>query len=306
MTGPRATPPATAADHPLRAALARGERAYAQSAPALQHLLAAPDHALIAPAVVAQVRGLVADLARQLAEAMVRGEPSLADEDALIDRLLGETELSAHCQALALEWRLAQRLEAELSIDPVLSPLLQEWIGLAEATLGSLAMAALAAQSRFAQNQRRMQLPLAELPAELFSAAISAAREAIRADAADPRGEARLKATYDESAGRPALLARLAREAASLAPRELTLEDAGVALWLSMLAARSGERRERIAAAAADPHLGRLLLTLRAAGVPSAEAERQALRLQPDAVLPRGLDEVGTREAVHWLAEARA
>ena len=70
-----------------------------------------------------------------------------------------------------------------------------------------------------------------------------------------------------------------------------------------------GDIRDRdaveIACAAADPHLGRLLLTLRAAGAMPAEAERQALRIQPDADLPRGLADVGTREAAQWLADVQ-
>jgi hypothetical protein len=79
-----------------------------------------------------------------------------------------------------------------------------------------------------------------------------------------------------------------------------------VALWRSAVAARSGQDRDRTACAVADPSLGRLLLTLRAAGVAPAEAERQALRTQPDAVLPRGLQDIGTREAAQWLAAAQS
>lgn len=306
MTGPRAQTPADPADHPLRAALARGDRAHARSAPALEHLLAAPDQSLIEEAVVAQVRGMLADLARQLVEARLRSRPiALAVQEAMLARLLQDGELRAHCQALALEWRLARKLEAGFSIDPVLSPLLQAWVSEGDAGIGSLAMAALAAQARFAQAQRRMELPLAELPAELFHAALAAGREVIPDGTpdADPQADARLRADYEEASSRLALLARLAREPGAQTTRVLAVEDAGVALWLSALAARSGESRDRTACAAADPHLGRLLLTLRAAGATPAEAERQALRVQPDAELPRGLEDIGTREAAQWLAE---
>ena len=300
MTGPRASSPADPADHPLRAALARGDSVHARSAPALHHLLIAPDHSLIGEAVVAQVRGMIADITRQLVETRSARDFSTASHDAVLARLLGEAELRAHCQALALEWRLAQRLEAELAIDPVLSPLLQAWVAQGDAATGSLAMAALAAQARFAQAQRRMELPLAELPAELFHAVLAVAREIAPGDAA----EARLRSNYDEATSRLALLARLAREAASQTPKALGIEEAGVSLWLSVLAGRSGEDRDRTACAAADPHLGRLLLTLRAAGMVASEAERQALRVQPDAELPRGLEDIGTREAAQWLADA--
>lgn len=306
MTGPRAQPPADAADHPLRAALARGDGVRARSALALPFLLAAADQSLIEEAVVAQVRGVLADLARQLTEARSRSRPiAVAAQEAMLARLLLEGELRAHCHALALEWRLARKLESELALDPVLSPLLQIWVAEADAATGSLAMAALAAQARFAQGQRRMQLPLAELPAELFHAALAAAQEVVPDAAPDTvtQADARLRGDYEEAGGRLALLARLALEAGSQTPKTLAVEDAGVALWLSALAARSGQSRDRTACAAADPHLGRLLLTLRAAGATPPEAERQALRIQPDAEVPRGLADVGTREAAQWLAD---
>ena len=307
MTAPRAPNQAEPALHPLRAALAHGDRMVARSGPALQHMLAAQERSLVSDAVVAQVGGMLADLARQMAEA--RGssqDASTADEIAGQLSQLGG--LRAHCQALALEWRLALRLEAELALDPVLSPVLQELVGVGGFETGGLAMAALTAQARFAQAQRRMELPLGELPAELFHAALQTACEVPSADDAEGAGraDARLRASYDEGASRLALLARLVGADHPAAVRELNVEDAGVALWLSALSARSGETREQTACAASDPLLGRLLLTMRAAGLAPAEAERQALRTQPDAELPRGLEEIGTREAAQWLAEARA
>jgi hypothetical protein len=309
MTGQRASTPADCAEHPLRTALARGELAHARSAPALQHLLAAPELSLLEEAVVAQVRGMIVDLARQLGEAR-SGERPLGSvlHEAILARLLLEGGLRAHCQALALEWRLAQRLEAEFALDSVLSPLLQNWVAAGDPAAGSLAMAALAAQARFAQAQRRMQLPLAELPAELFHAALEAAREVLGDHLADAArlADAQQRSDYEEGTTRLALLARLASGAGAQTASSLTIEEAGVALWLTTLAARSGESRDRTACAAADPNLGRLLLTLRAAGATPAEAERQALRVQPDAVLPSGLEDIGTREAAQWLAEAQS
>lgn len=308
MTGPRAHPTVDSVDHPLRAALARGERAYATSGPALQHLLALPDKSLIDEAIVAQVRGMIEDIARQLIVAQPRSRDEGGDTaDALTARLVAVEELRGHCQALALEWRLACQLERELAVDPILSPLLQSWVATGDAPTGALAMAALAAQTRFVQAQRRMQLPIGELPAELFHIVLIAARETIPDGnaPATQNAEARLRLDYEEAAGRLSLLARLEREAGPAALPALNIEQAGVALWLSALAARSGESRERTTLAVADPHLGRLLLTLRAAGVSPADAEREALRVQPDAAVPRGLEDVGTREAAQWLAEIR-
>jgi hypothetical protein len=308
MTGSRAPIPADPTDHPLRTALAQGDALRARSGPALHHILAAQDRSLLSEAVIAQVGGMLADLAEQLVAARAAAVDPVAAREAVTAQLLLVDALREHCQALALEWRLAVRLEAELALDPVLSPLLQAQVADADPGVGALAMAALAAQARFAQAQRRMQLPLGELPADLFHAALLAAREAVNAAGQDDaaRAEARLRAGYEEGAARLALFARLVASSPSIPTPMPTLEDAGVALWLSALAERSGEERDHTACAVADPLLGRLLLTLRAAGVAPAEAERQALRTQPNAELPHGLQDIGTREAAQWLAEAQA
>lgn len=301
MTGPRALIPAEPTEHPLRAALARGDRLLARSGPALLHLLHAEDDVLVGDAIVAQVGGMLADLARQLSET----SDAPADSAALMLEILVRTEaLRAHCHALALEWRLALRLENDLALDPVLSPLLQTLVSGGDTPSDTVAMAALSAQARFAQAQRRMQLPLGELPAELFHAALMAAKASLAG--LDPAAERQLRSEYDEAAGRLALLGRLAQEMADHPSRHFALEEAGIALWLSALAMRSGQSRERIACAAVDPQLGRLLLTLRAAGLGPGEAERQAVLLHPDAALPRGLHDVGTREAAQWLEETSA
>ena len=305
MTGLRAPIPPDPTEHPLRVALARGDALRARSGPALQHLLATQEHSLINEAVVAQVGGMVRDLAHQLIEQVSISDREPA-QDRLIEGLVAIDGLRAHCQALALEWRLAVRLETEMAVDPVLTPLLQSLVADTDPGVGSLAMAALTAQARFAQAQRRMQLPLAELSAELFHAVMLAAREVLAGNCKDwEQAEARLRAAYDEGAGRLSLFARLVSVATGIPAPMPPIEDAGVALWLSTMAGRSGEPRDRTACAVADPSLGRLLLTLRAVGVAPADAERQALRAQPDAVLPRGLHDVGTREAAQWLAAAQ-
>ena len=305
MTGPRAPIPAEPADHPLRAALLRGDERYARSGPALHRILAAPERSLVSEAVVAQVSGMLGHLAEQFLSA----DGSSSDPariEAVTDRLLEVDALRDHCQALALEWRFAVRLEAELAVDPVLSPLLQSLVGHTDSGVGAIAMAVLAAQARFAQAQRRMQLPVAELPAELFHAAAMAVRDSSIEWNDGDRLEARLRAGYEEGAGRLALLGRLVRAAEAIPAPMPAIEQAGVALWLTALAVRSGQERDRTTCAAADPLLGRLLLTLRAAGVAASEAERQALQIQPDAALPRGLQDIGTREAAQWLADTQS
>ena len=297
MTGQRAPLPADPAEHPLRASLARGDRGYARALPALLHMLRARDHALLSEAVIAQIGGLIADVAQQV---HALAGPGSGPTEAIADRLLADEALRSHCLGLAIEWMLALRLEQQQGLDPVLAPTLQTLVSAAEGAGSDLPMRVLAAQARFAQNQRRMTLPLGELPAELFHTALIAGRPPGGGEAG--QDEERLRASYDEGETRLALLGRLASGGGNA--DLLTVEDAGIALWLSMMAARSGQNRQRVTLAAADPHLGRLLLTLRAAGLAPAEAERQALLLNPDAELPRGLHDIGTREAAHWLAEA--
>lgn len=302
MIGPRAPYPAEPAVHPLRAALAGSERVLAASTPALAHMLAVPDRSLVSEAVVAQVGGMLDSLAARIATiAEQAGDPDGAVLETIRERLAQVEPLRAHCLGLALEWRIAVQLEGEAGLDPVMSPLLQDMVGHDETD--ALAMAALAAQARFAQSQRRMQIPLEELPAEVFHALLGIMTEVGGASAG--RAEASMRGLYDEAATRIALLSRLALMPQVARHRLLAIEDAGAALFLSGLAAMTGEDRDRTACAAGDPTLGRLLVTLRAAGLTAADAERQALRLHPDADLPRGLDEIGTREAAHWLAEVR-
>ena len=66
-------------------------------------------------------------------------------------------------------------------------------------------MSTLAAQSRFVHGQRRMELPLGELPAELFHRLIGT----VQTEAQDAAALRRLQAGYDEATGRLGLLARL-------------------------------------------------------------------------------------------------
>lgn len=306
MPGPRAQNQAEYSDHPLRAALVRGDRLLDRSGPALEHLLGIGNRSLLSDAVVAQVGAMLADLAERLASAI--GDGTQGDlAKSICDRLTRHEQLRRHCQSLALEWRLALLLEDQLALDPVLSPSFSVLVGGGDALISPLAMATLAAQTRFAQTSRRMELPLEELPAELFHEALEIARHELGpGDPTAKRGEARLRAAYDEGASRLALMARLVSGVDVREYRLFAVEEAGVALWLSALSASSGENRDVTACAAGDPSLGRLLLTMRAAGVASAEAERQVLSIHPDADLPRGLQDIGTREAAIWLVEARS
>ena len=267
----------------LREELARETRALGSVVPVLRHMLANEGQRLVTDAILARVRGMLADLAAQLLAIGEGRDPALRHaesegqgSDALAEALAGDAPLLAHCHALATESQLAERLHLNRAIDPVLSPLLQELIASDNPVIAELAMNALAAQSRFIQTQRRMSLPLGELPPELFHAITAAHvpdREALR----------RLCAGYDEGASRLGLLARLASAMRRGAIAALALDHAGPALFASALAALARSAREGVVLACHEGQVARLALLLRSAGLDADAVARQFLLLDPAA-----------------------
>lgn len=260
----------------LRDELARETRALGSVVPVLRHLLASEGQRLVSDAVLARVRGMLSDLAAQLIAA---GHPG--SQEALAETLAGDPGLLGFCHALAAESRLAERLHQQRGIDPVLSPLLQELIASDTPAIAELAMNALAAQSRFIQSQRRMQLPLTELPAELFDAVLKTGHEG--------PGLVAVRQAYDEGASRLGLLARLVAAMRRGAVAALAFDHAGPALFPSALAALAGQTRAHAVLACHEGQGMRLALTLRAAGLAPEAIERQFLTLDPAAALPRDL-----------------
>jgi hypothetical protein len=302
-----------AADHAveaiLRDELAREARALTAVVPVLRHLMSSDADALVSDAILARVRGMILDLAAQLAAAAAGRDPATrmhhgADEAAaerLAARLMGDEALIAHCHALAAEGLIAARLQQRGALDPVLSPLLQELIASEDPDVASLAMGALAAQSRFVQSQQRMELPLAELPAELFHTLVAEAQ----VGAADTAAFARLTAGYDEAATRIGLMARLVAAMRRGAIAGLAIDHAGVALFASTLAAAARTPRETAVLACHESQSARLALLLRAAGLAPTAIEHQLLLIAPTAHLPQGLGAL-TPERAAMLAHADA
>jgi hypothetical protein len=280
----------------LREELARESRALGSVVPVLRHLLAIDGQRLVSDAILARVRGMLSDLAAQLIAAAAGRDPALrlpADSDpqprdALAEALAGDALLLAHCHALAAESQLAERLHQHSAIDPVLSPLLQELIASDEPVIAELAMATLAGQSRFIQSQRRMELPLGELPPELFHA-LTATNV--------PEAARRLNAGYDEAASRLGLLARLVSAMRRGAIAALALDHAGSALFASALAALSREPREQAVLACQEGQGARLALALRAAGLAPEAIARQFLVVDPAARPLRDLDAISPERA---------
>jgi len=302
----------------LKEELARGDRSLRSVAPVLAHMLENAGQALVSDAIVARVRGMLDHLARQLlvAEQAQTGgtagrgqEEPTAAVDALAGELAADHVVLGHAYVLAMESHLAERLERRASLDPVLSPLLQELIASDQPAVAELAMATLAAQSRFVQSQRRMDMPLAELSAELFARVTERWEGAVRGQQRGglPKGTVeRLKRSYDEGASRVGLLGRLVSAMGSGALAALELEHAGLSLFASALAALSRQPRDNAVIACHESQSARLALAFRAAGLDAQAIERQFLVLEPGISVPDVISELPPGRAQDILAQSDA
>ena len=296
----------------LRDELARGNAMASSATPILRHLVLNEDQALFSDEVVARVRGMLSEVARQLlhaqAEAARIGDRAafVAEREAgLAEALADEPAFLAHLHALTLEGSLALTLQARSNVDPVLCPLLQDLVASRDDAVAGSAMAVLAAQARFIQHHRRMALPLGELPGDLFHAALLALRTTAgeREDAA-VAAERALRDEFEEGRGRLALIARLVTRMDRTAPRALDLGHAGLAIFATALAMASGQARDSALLAFSDRQIGRLALAMRTAGLKQAAVEEQFLHLHPDVALPDGFDMLSADRAALLLAAA--
>lgn len=283
------------------------------AAPILRHLLANNDHSMFCDEIVARVRGMIGHMARQLLMALAQAAEAEDVPDYVRQRFerLNETLLAHplclnHAHGLALEWQLTDRFERRNAMDPVLSPLLQALLASRDTAMAEIAMALLASQVRFTQQQRRMELPLGELPGDLFHAALIALRACAEEqdDAAAARAEASLRATFDESSGRLGLLSRVITAMGGGAVAALSIAHAGVALFLSALGLASGQERNLVILSTNETQMARFALSLRAAGLKPAVAEQQFAYFHPDIALPEGFDTLRVDRAAALLDSA--
>lgn len=294
--------------------LAAADLALANVDPILRHLLGNDDHALFSDRIVAQVRAQIEDLARQLAlslgQAMGHTDPrEQANETApqLAAALIASPPILAHAHALALEAQLAERLATRLSLDAVLSPLLQALIASPDPITAATAMALLAAQARFVQAQRRGELPLAELPGDLLHDALLILRE--HGAGGDPAREriaavleSAIRSNFDEAANRLGLLHRLVGGMGGGAIAALDVGHAGVALFVTALGLGAGLDRDAAVLATSEAQLPRLALALLASGAKPAAVEQQFFALHPEVILPEGFETLSADRAAVLLA----
>jgi hypothetical protein len=312
---PAPTPSDTAVEAVLSGELAHGDALIGTIAPILRHLLANDEHSVFSDEIIARVRGSMADIARQLLDelAVAVGDPDARDHppaqvDELVQSFIAQPGFLAHTHALALEWQLTERLHARLALDPVLSPLLQALIASNEPNTAASAVALLAAQARFAQTQRRMQLPLGELPGELLHSALIALRHVAgeAREAFCPIVEGAIRARYDEGRTRLGLIARLISGMGGGATATLSVSHAGVGMFLSALAMASGQDRDMAVLATNEGQLARLALALRATGMKPEAVEEQFAALHPEVALPEGFELLGSDRAAAVLARSHA
>ena len=295
----------------LRDELAHGDVVLGTIGPILGHLIANHDHSLFSDEIVARIRGMVGSIARQLLElqAQVTGDTdphsfAARNGDELAEMLAANVGFLTHCHSLALECQLAERLRARNSIDPVLSPLMQSLVASDDPATASLAMQALASQARFIQRQKRMQLPLGELPADLFHDALLRWRDYAGGLDSDTiaRVETRIRRDYDESSSRLGLLSRLVAGMGGGARAALSIAHAGISLFFTALASASHQEREVVALSTNDRQLARLALALRGSGLNPREVEEQFLYIHPDVSLPEGFSQLRVDRARDMLA----
>lgn len=285
--------------------------------PILRHLLRSDDNSIFSDEIVARVRGMFVDVARQLvialAEAAGHSEPEgWAHEAAeeLAHVLAENPAFLEHFHTLALECQWTVRLERSRGIDPVLPPLLQARMADPDAQASAGAMSLLAAQARFCQFQRRMQLPLGELPGDLVHIALVTLRTHVGMDASADAyalvAERTVRARVDETRSRLVQLSRVLDGMGDKAAEALDVDRAGVGLFLTALARGSGLSREAAIMATVESQLPRLVLALRACGLAPHAVTVAALAFHPEANLPQGYADISPAEAATVLSEAGA
>lgn len=305
-------PSAEAVEELLRGELAQGDVILATARPILRHLLANDEHALFSDEVIARIRGMMTSLARQLLFALAE-EIKAADcaefveerQDALALELLEDTAFLGHAHALTIEAQLADRVHQRSGIDPVLSPLLQELAASSDETLAGAAMRVVAAQARFMQQQRRMDLPLGELPAELFHTATKLLKN-FRDTYPEPSKAVRdrLREDYSESEGRIGQVTRLLMAMGHKAKRALAVDHAGLSIFATALSMASEQDRDVVVLSLGENQCARLALSLRAAGLGQSAVEEQFLYLHPEITLPDGFDALRVDRAAALLSAA--
>ncbi len=303
----------SAVEEALSRELARGDENIASSRPILRHLLANQEQHLFSDEVIARVRGTLTHVARQLlfaqAEASGSANPCVfADErdESLSQLLFEDTAFLGHAHALTVEAQTAELLRGRSGIDSVLSPLLQELAASKDEDSAALSMRVLAAQARFRQQQRRMHLPLNELPADLFFKSLQYLRKLEGDESELTTAEKSLRATYDEGESRLGLITRLIMSMGRKAQRALAIDHGGLAIFSTALAMASDQDRDLVMLSFGQNQFVRLAISLCAAGMRKQEVEEQFMYIHPDIALPQGFELLTQQKAAIILTSTQS
>lgn len=283
----------------IRDAIARADRAVAAMPPVLASRISAVEDSTLGEEIVSRIRsmlaGLAADLLARASGTAEPGEWSDADVEALGRALLGDADLILHLQAQALEWQLAARLEDRVAIDPVVSPLLRNALESGDESLRAAALAFLEAQADWGRAQRQMELLRSELP--------DAAIEGLAfAPATDARAVAPEVST---GPSRERCAAQLIEALGADADGVLDVVRSGASLFLSALAARSGQARPDLVLATRKGQGLRIALGLRAAGVPLPLLANRMYLIDEGFDLPEGFAQLTPNGAAAILSDER-
>ncbi len=297
----------------LRDELSRGDVSAQTVVPILRHLLANDGNSMFSDEVIARVRGMAQDLVEQLCDGVAANMETADALDEgfrpeLTEALFENPALVGHLHAGALEWQLTERIHSRHGLDPVLSPLLQAHIASPDSEISALGMKFLASQARFVQSQRRMQLPIAELPGDLLHSVLMALRavagESGETNEAAAAVETAIRVNYEEPSTRLGMASRLISAMGGDAVNALSITHAGAALFLSALSIGSGQDRDAAVLSTNDSFLARFALALRATGMKVANIEQQFLAIHPDVALPDGFELIGPDRAASILADS--
>lgn len=297
----------------LKNDLAYADQVIAHTGPILRHLLRNDDRLIFSDEVISRVRGMLTDIVRQMVQALgqVAGHSDGAawaskTSSDLVDFLSSDQALLHHLHMLAVEWQLAEKLQGRLGIDPVLTPLLQDMIAAQDHDLAARGTNLLAAQARFGQAIRRMQLPLAELPCDLHDTILMTMHRYVADDpaaiVAAELADAALRNVKSNAASRLDLLAYVTSAAGTKANGTLSLQNAGVAVFVTALGLYAGLPRETAVMCTTESQVPRLKLSLIAAGLDRGALIDTFAMLHPDLTLPEGIVQMEPHRASALLS----
>lgn len=296
----------------VRDRLTQADKALKGAAPYMQFRVFGENQPFLSDEVVARVRGMLLDVANQFT-AQLRGSANMTSfDEALTDtltnslavRLASVPAILEHAYAASCEWLVTMRMQARSNVDPVVSPLLQCMIADRGIATSQSAMQFLSAQTKYAQDQRRMKLPVAEMSAALLPLLYGVWR-----DVAEQYGvhyeeivqaERAVEARTAGAMSRTNTISRFLTDVGN--SRAFSALEAGVALFVSAIATATKQHRDSVVMAMNEESPVRFALMLRAAGLSTNGIEEQFLAIRAETGQLSGVEMLPQDRAAHILS----